>query len=94
MRPSTKFSEDIVPLSDMKVNPGRMGFFMGIFNLSVVLPQLFVSLVLGRVIQDAPDKAIIFLISGVSLALSAAGWLLVKESRQGAGGLVAGGGGH
>ena len=24
MRPSTKFSEDIVPLSDMKVNPGRI----------------------------------------------------------------------
>ena len=24
MRASTKFSEDIVPLSDMKVNPGRM----------------------------------------------------------------------
>jgi len=24
MQPSTKFSEDIVPLSDMKVNPGRV----------------------------------------------------------------------
>lgn len=24
MRTSTKFSEDIVPLSDMKVNPGRV----------------------------------------------------------------------
>ncbi len=31
-----------------KVDKSRMGFFMGIFNLSVVLPQLFVSLILGR----------------------------------------------
>jgi MFS family permease len=63
-----------------KVDRRRTGFFMGLFNLSVVLPQLFVSLVLGRVIQDAPDKSVIFLISGVTLAVSAAGWLLVRES--------------
>jgi prevent-host-death family protein len=24
MRPSTKFSEDIIPLSDLKVNPGKV----------------------------------------------------------------------
>jgi len=30
-----------------KVDENRMGFFMGIFNLSVVLPQLLVSLVVG-----------------------------------------------
>ncbi len=36
-----------------EVDKSRMGFFMGIFNLSVVLPQLFVSLVLGTVIQEA-----------------------------------------
>lgn len=63
-----------------KVEKSRMGFFMGIFNLSVVLPQLFVSLVLGKVILDAPDKSVIFLISGVALALSALGWILVRES--------------
>jgi MFS family permease len=68
-----------------KVDKSRMGFFMGIFNLSVVLPQLFVSLVLGKVILDAPDKSIIFLISGATLAASAAVWLLVKEPGAGAG---------
>jgi MFS family permease len=62
-----------------KVDKSRMGFFMGIFNLSVVLPQLFVSLVLGKVILDAPDKSIIFLISGATLAASAAVWILVRE---------------
>jgi len=63
-----------------KVDRRRTGFFMGLFNLSVVLPQLFVSLVLGRVIQDAPDKSVIFLISGATLAVSAVVWLLVRDS--------------
>ncbi|NWG27929.1 MAG: MFS transporter [Ignavibacteriaceae bacterium] len=62
-----------------KVDQSRMGFFMGIFNLSVVLPQLIVSLVLGYFIQQAEDKNIIFIISGSTLAISAFLWLLVKE---------------
>jgi MFS family permease len=63
-----------------KVDKSRMGFFMGIFNLSVVIPQLIVSLFFGTIIKDAVDKNIIFIISGVSLAISAALWLMVKES--------------
>ncbi|MBI5474472.1 MAG: MFS transporter [Ignavibacteriae bacterium] len=62
-----------------KVEKGKTGFYMGIFNLSVVLPQLIVSLVLGSFIQAAEDKNIIFIISGVTLAISAVLWLLVKE---------------
>jgi MFS family permease len=64
-----------------KVDKSRMGFFMGIFNLSVVLPQLIVSLVIGKFILDAQDKNIIFIISGVALAISAVCWYLVKENR-------------
>lgn len=63
-----------------KIDKARTGLFMGIFNLSVVIPQLLVSLVLGRVIRDADDKTIIFLISGVTLAVSSLIWLLVKDS--------------
>jgi len=74
-----------------KVEKSRMGFFMGIFNLSVVLPQLFVSLVLGTVIQQAADKSIIFLISGITLAVSAVVWLLVHEPKQNGGADTAGG---
>jgi maltose/moltooligosaccharide transporter len=65
-----------------KIDQSRTGFFMGIFNLSVVLPQLFVSLVLGTVIKNAEDKNIIFIICGVSLAISAVLWMLVKEKRH------------
>lgn len=64
-----------------KVDKSRMGFFMGIFNLSVVLPQLMVSLFIGKFILDAADKNIIFIICGISLALSSVCWILVKEKR-------------
>src|SRR5208283_2228690 len=76
------------------VQKSRMGFFMGIFNLSVVLPQLFVSLGLGVLIQHAPDKNIIFIISGVSVALSAFFWSFVKEEKRNASGLVLNQGAH
>ena len=64
-----------------KVNKKRMGFFMGIFNLSVVLPQLVSSFVLGSYIQSADNKSVIYIISGISLAVSAVLWLLVKEKK-------------
>jgi hypothetical protein len=64
-----------------KVDKSRMGFFMGIFNLSVVLPQLVASSVIGTIIKNAADKGIIFIISGVSLAISAGLWLFVSEKK-------------
>lgn len=65
-----------------KVDKSRMGFFMGIFNLSVVLPQLLVSLGIGIFIQNAEDKSIIFIISAVSLAISSILWFMVKEKKS------------
>ncbi len=67
-----------------KVNKGRMGFFMGIFNLSVVLPQLIASSLIGTVIKNSADKGIIFIISGCSLAISAVLWLLVSDKKAAA----------
>ncbi len=66
-----------------KVDKTRMGFFMGIFNLSVVIPQLLVSLFIGGIVQDMADKSNIFLISGISLTVSGFLWLLVKEKNNG-----------
>jgi len=77
------------------VKKEKMGLFMGIFNLSVVLPQLLVSVLVGGIVESYPDKTLIFIISGVSLGISAVLWLLVKESKPGSGsGAVGGGGGH
>jgi maltose/moltooligosaccharide transporter len=66
-----------------KADKSRMGFFMGIFNLSVVIPQLIVSLGLGIFIKQINDKNFIFVISGVSLAVSALLWMLVKDNVRG-----------
>lgn len=63
------------------VDESKMGFFMGMFNLSVVIPQLIVSAVFGTLIQNAEDKSLVFIISGITLAVSALLWLLVKEQK-------------
>ena len=74
------------------VDQRRMGLMMGLFNLSVVLPQICASL-LGGFIQNQPDKKMIFIISGVMLAVSAVLWLLVKEQKSDVA-VEAVGGGH
>ena len=64
------------------VNESKMGFFMGMFNLSIVIPQLIVSAVFGTLIQNAEDKSLVFIISGITLAISAVFWLIVNEQKD------------
>ncbi len=64
------------------VSKEKMGLYMGIFNLSVVIPQLLVSLVVGYFIEQAIDKSIIFIISGISLLISFILWNFVKENKS------------
>ena len=64
-----------------KVDKAKMGLFMGIFNLSVVIPQLIVSLGFGTFIQEATNKNIIFIICTVCLAISTVLWSFVKEDK-------------
>jgi MFS family permease len=61
------------------VDQRRMGLFMGLFNLSVVLPQLLVSLFVGSIIKHSADKNVIFLISAGTLAASAVLWMMVRD---------------
>ena len=61
------------------ISQARMGLYMGLFNLSVVLPQLVVSLGVALMISRAPDKSIIFIISAASLALATIAWSFVRE---------------
>jgi MFS family permease len=68
-------------IMSQKVEQSRMGLYMGLFNLSVVLPQLLASLGVGLFVSRVADKSAIFMIAAVSLALSAACWSLVKEGR-------------
>jgi hypothetical protein len=52
---------------------------MGVFNLSVVLPQLAVSLGVGMLIEHLPDKGSVFLVGAATAALSAIAWMAVKR---------------
>lgn len=66
-------------IMSQKADQAQMGLFMGLFNLSVVLPQLVVSLGVSLAVSRAPDKSIIFVISAIALALSTFAWLLVGD---------------
>jgi maltose/moltooligosaccharide transporter len=76
------------------VNQARMGLFMGLFNLSVVVPQLGASS-LGGFIDNQASKTTIFIISAIALGISAILWLTVKENKKPvAAGVPAMAGGH
>jgi maltose/moltooligosaccharide transporter len=63
-----------------KVHSSKMGMYMGLFNLSVVLPQLVASTAVGMIVGAATDKSMVFLVSAVTLAISAACWWLVSDN--------------
>ena len=65
-----------------KVEQSRMGLYMGLFNLSVVLPQLLVSLGVGLFVSRVADKSLVFQISAVALAISTLAWTQVRESKH------------
>lgn len=68
-------------IMSQKVDSDQMGLYMGLFNLSVVLPQLTVSLGVASLISRLEDKNSIFVISAVAIALSAVAWLRVEDDR-------------
>ena len=63
------------------VDQAKMGLYMGLFNLSVVIPQLVASS-LGKFIDGQADKNMIFIVSAITLGISAVLWLFVKETRK------------
>ncbi|WOH36320.1 MFS transporter [Thalassotalea fonticola] len=65
-----------------KIDQNKMGMYMGLFNLSVVVPQLLVSLGVGLFISQTNDKSAIFILCGVALAISAICWGRVKEHNK------------
>ena len=67
-------------IMSQKADQAEMGLYMGLFNLSVVLPQLVVSLGVSLAVSRAEDKSIIFLISAIALSISAVAWLLVSDN--------------
>ncbi len=66
-------------IMSQQIDKSRMGLFMGLFNLSVVLPQLVASFGIGQAINSASDKSLIFIISTISLSISALFWMMIKK---------------
>ena len=62
-----------------KIDMEEMGLYMGLFNLSIVLPQLVVSLGISLFVSRADDLSVIFLVSAVALAISTLAWSRVRE---------------
>lgn len=61
-----------------KVNAGKMGMYMGIFNFSVVLPAMMTPGVAG-IVESSGDYSNLFLIIACSLLVSLICWLMVKR---------------
>jgi MFS family permease len=85
-----------LPFSIMsqRVDRARIGLYMGVFNLSIVLPQLVVSLGVGTFISRVEDKGAIFLIGAVSLALAAIAWRSVDAGQDSGAAAIAASGAH
>lgn len=69
-------------IMSQKIDRARTGLYMGLFNLSIVLPQLVVSLGVSLALSRATDKSLVFVIAAVSIALSAFAWLAVREDQD------------
>jgi hypothetical protein len=81
-------------IMSQRVDQSRIGLYMGVFNLSIVLPQLVVSLGVGLFVSRMADKGVIFLIGAVSLALAAIAWRSVPGDTSAQGPVIAAAGAH
>ena len=64
-----------------RVEQTKMGLYMGLFNLSVVLPQLVVSLGIGLFLSKVEDTSITYYVCAAAMFISSMCWLMIKEQR-------------
>lgn len=69
-------------IMSQKIAQNQMGLYMGLFNLSVVLPQLVSSFAVGDIMNAAPNKTVLLLICSVTVGFSAIAWFLVREPKD------------
>ncbi|OIP85282.1 MAG: hypothetical protein AUK44_00160 [Porphyromonadaceae bacterium CG2_30_38_12] len=61
-----------------RVNPSKMGLYMGVFNLAVVLPQMMSNGV-ANVIKQTGNYQLLFVLCGLLVATSMIFWMFVRE---------------
>ncbi len=69
-------------IMSQKIAQNQMGLYMGLFNLSVVLPQLVSSFAVGDIVEAVENKTVLLVICTVTVAFSAIAWFLVKEPKD------------
>jgi Na+/melibiose symporter-like transporter len=63
-----------------KVDANKMGMFMGLFNFSIVLPAMMTPGI-SKLVKDAGDYSVLFLVIGICLLVSFVCWLFVTEKK-------------
>ncbi len=76
-----------------RVNQNKMGLFMGIFNLAVVLPQMM-SQGVANIISETQNFQLLYILCGVFITFSVFFWFFVKEPRSTADEIIQPKGGH
>jgi len=66
-------------IMSQKVAQNKMGLYMGLFNLSVVLPQLVSSFAIGDIVSAVDNKTVLLVVCSVTVAFSSIAWFLVRE---------------
>ncbi len=76
-----------------RVNQSKMGLYMGLFNYSVVLPQMM-TVGIAALVKESGDYSLLYLMCGISLFISFVFWLFVKEPKGTSSSAPISGGGH
>jgi len=69
-------------IMSQKIPQTKMGLYMGLFNLSVVLPQFVASFGVGEYLDTVENTDTLFLICAATVAVSAILWYTVKEPKD------------
>ncbi len=64
-----------------RVNPAKMGLYMGVFNLAVVLPQMMSNGV-ANVIKQTGNYQLLFILCGIFITASVVFWVFVREPQS------------
>jgi len=67
-----------------RVNPAKMGLYMGVFNLAVVLPQMMSNGV-ANVIKATGNHQLLYIFCGLLVSASVVFWMFVNEPESSAG---------
>ena len=66
-------------IMSQKISQNQMGLYMGLFNLSVVLPMLVSSFGVGDIVEAVDNKTVLLVICTLTVGFSSLAWFFVKE---------------